>query len=89
MCLEQRESEGKTGESQQLVLQEPSLAFHFILRAEGSHREDSGRGGSDLSLGEAALVASWRSQLGWVVSEGTERPLMRPPCHPGENGACG
>ena len=38
MCLEQRAGEGNTGESQQLVLQEPSLAFHFILRAEGSHR---------------------------------------------------
>ena len=38
--------------------------FSFYLRAEGSHREDSGRGGSDLSLGEAALAASWRSQLG-------------------------
>lgn len=70
MCLEQREGEGKTGESQQLMLQEPSLTFHFILRAEGSHREDSGRGGSDLSLGEAALAASWRSQLGWGGERG-------------------
>ena len=71
------------------MLQDPSQAFHFILRAEGSPREDSSRGGSDSSLGEAALAASWRSQLGCGgVSKGTERWLMRPLCHAGENGVC-
>ena len=59
--------------------------FLLYPRAEGSHREEGCRGGSDLSLGEAVLSASWRSQLGRRASEGKER---RRRCHTGENGVC-
>ena len=59
--------------------------FLLYPRAEGSHREEGCRGGSDLSLGEAVLSASWRSQLGRRASEGKER---RRRCHAGETGVC-